>query len=289
MIKLRKYTTLIFGVLIEAIGFSLFLEPNNLSATDVSGLSIIFERLYNIDISVFILISNLLLIVLSFIMLGRKSTINTILGSLLLPLFITLTHPLTSIIDYNGMDMIIIAVIGGILTGVGNGIVFKSGFTSGGTDIIEDIICKYAHMSLGKAIILVDGFVVLCGGLAFGLEPMMYSILALATMSLFSTRKLIGIDEDKILMITTKNKKKMVKFITENYNYGVTIMDANGGYTNEESDFIMCSVSTRNYYKIKNSLKKLDPKSFIVVLNSYETNYLDKENRKGKKKKTNLT
>ena len=289
MIKLRKYTILIFGVLIEAIGFSLFLEPNNLSATDVSGLSIIFERLYNIDISVFILISNLLLIVLSFIMLGRKSTINTILGSLLLPLFITLTHPLTSIIDYNGMDMIIIAVIGGILTGVGNGIVFKSGFTSGGTDIIEDIICKYAHMSLGKAIILVDGFVVLCGGLAFGLEPMMYSILALATMSLFSTRKLIGIDEDKILMITTKNKKKMVKFITENYHYGVTIMDANGGYTNEESDFIMCSVSTRNYYKIKNSLKKLDPKSFIVVLNSYETNYLDKENRKGKKKKTNLT
>ena len=285
MNKVKKYLTLLFGVLIEAIGFSLFLEPNNLSATDVSGLSIIFERLYNVDISIFILISNLLLIVVSFIMLGKKNTINTIVGSLLLPLFISLTHPLSSIIDLSGIDMIVISVIGGVLMGVGNGIIFKSGFTSGGTDIIEDILCKYAHISLGKSIMLIDGFVVLCGGLAFGLEPMMYSILALATMSLFSTRKLIGIDEDKILMITTKNKKKMIKYITDNYSYGATIMDANGAYTHEESDFIMCSVSTRSYYKIKNSLKELDPKSFIVVLNSYETSYTDKDIRKKKKRR----
>ena len=285
MNKVKKYLTLVFGVLIEAIGFSLFLEPNNLSATDVSGLSIIFERLYNVDISIFILISNLLLIVVSFIMLGKKNTINTIVGSLLLPLFISLTHPLSSMIDLSGIDMIVISVIGGVLMGVGNGIIFKSGFTSGGTDIIEDILCKYAHISLGKSIMLIDGFVVLCGGLAFGLEPMMYSILALATMSLFSTRKLIGIDEDKILMITTKNKKKMIKFITDNYSYGATIMDANGAYTHEESDFIMCSVSTRSYYKIKNSLKELDPKSFIVVLNSYETSYTDKDIRKKKKRR----
>ena len=285
MNKVKKYLTLVFGVLIEAIGFSLFLEPNNLSATDVSGLSIIFERLYNVDISIFILISNLLLIVVSFIMLGKKNTINTIVGSLLLPLFISLTHPLSSIIDLSGIDMIVISVIGGVLMGVGNGIIFKSGFTSGGTDIIEDILCKYAHISLGKSIMLIDGFVVLCGGLAFGLEPMMYSILALATMSLFSTRKLIGIDEDKILMITTKNKKKMIKYITDNYSYGATIMDANGAYTHEESDFIMCSVSTRSYYKIKNSLKELDPKSFIVVLNSYETSYTDKDIRKKRKRR----
>ena len=287
MNKVKKYLILIFGAFIEALGFSFFLEPNNLSATDTSGLSIIFERLYNIDISVFILITNLLLIVLSFIMLGKRSTINTILGSLLLPLFISLTQQLASIITINNIDMILIAVIGGVLMGVGNGIVFKSGFTTGGTDIIEDIICKYAHISLGKSIMLIDGFVVLCGGLAFGIESMMYSIIALATMSLFSTRKLIGVDEDKILMITTKQKKKLVKFITENHNYGATIMDANGGYTNKESDFIMCSVSTRSYYKIKRSIKELDPKAFIVVLNSYETSYTDKDLRR--KKKTNLS
>ena len=285
MIKLKQYLILIFGILIEAIGFSLFLEPNNLAATDLSGLGIIFERLYHINISIFVLIGNILLIILSFVMLGKKSTLKTIVGSLILPLFITITHPLINIINLNDIDMIIIAIIGGILTGIGNGIIFKSGFTSGGTDIIEDILCKYTHISIGKAIIFVDGFVVLCGGLAFGIEVMVYSILSLILMSIFSTRKLIGVDEYKILLVTTKNKKKITKFITNNYHYGVTIMDANGAYTNSESDFIMCSVSTRNYYKIKKELKKLDPKSFIVVLNSYETNYTNKELRKGKKTK----
>lgn len=287
MNKVKKYSILIFGAFIEALGFSLFLEPNNLTATDTSGLSIIFERLYNIDISVFILITNLLLIVLSFILLGRRRTINTILGSLLLPLFISITHQISLMVNISGIDMILISILGGVLIGVGNGIVFKSGFTTGGTDIIEDIICKYAHMSLGKSIMLIDGFVVLCGGLAFGLESMMYSIISLATMSLFSTRKLIGVDEDKILMITTKQKKKLVKFITENYHYGATIMDANGAYTNEESDFIMCSVSTKSYYRIKRTIKELDPKAFIVVLNSYETSYTDKDIRR--KKKTKLS
>ena len=285
MNKVKKYIILIFGVLIEAVAFSFFLEPYNLSATDTSGLSIIFERLYHIDISIFILISNLLLIVVSFLVLGRKSTINTILGSLLLPLFVSIVHPFSSMLDLSSIDMIVVSVVGGVLMGVGNGIVFKSGFTTGGTDIIEDIICKYLHISLGKSIMLIDGFVVLCGGLAFGLETMMYSIIALAVMSLFSTRKLIGVDEDKILMITTKDKKKIVKFITENYHYGATIMDAVGSYTNKESDFIMCSVSTRSYYKIKKSVKELDPKAFIVVLNSYETSYTDKDIRRKKKHK----
>ena len=198
MIKLKRNIILVLGILIEAAGFSLFLEPNNITATDISGISIIFERFYNIDISLFILICNIGLIFVSLFFLGKKSTLNTVVGSLLLPLFISLTQPLAGYLNLDGVDKIVIAVAGGGLMGFGNGIIFKSGFTTGGTDIIEDILCKYAHISLGKSLILVDGFVVLCGGLAFGLETMVYSMIGLATMSLFSTRKLIGINEDKV-------------------------------------------------------------------------------------------
>ena len=84
-------------------------------------------------------------------------------------------------------------------------------------------------------------------------------------------------------MTTENSKNNMIKFITDNYNYGATIMDAVGGYTHDESDFILCSVSSRSYYRIKNALKELDPKSFIVVLNSYETSYTDKDIRRKKK------
>ena len=83
---------------------------------------------------------------------------------------------------------------------------------------------------------------------------MLYAFLALFMMSLFSNKKLIGVDEDKILMITTKKKKLIVNYITDNYHYGVTIMDAQGRYSKKESDFIMCSVASRTYYKIKQDI-----------------------------------
>ncbi|MBR1416687.1 MAG: YitT family protein [Bacilli bacterium] len=279
MLKYKKYINLIIGVLIESLGFSLFLEPNNLSATDVSGLAVIFHKLYNVNIALFVLIGNLLLIIVSFIFLGKKKTLKTILGSLLLPFFIYVEEMFVYMIDFSQIDVMLLAILGGVFVGIGNGLIFRSGYTSGGTDIIEDIFTKYFHMSLGKSIMFVDGFVVLAGGLAFGIEPMIYSMLALFMMSTFSNRKLIGIDEDKIMLITTKNKKQIIDFMTTHYQYGITIMDAEGAFTKTESDFIMCSVSSKNYYKIKKSLKKEDPTSFIIVLNSYDTNYINKDYR----------
>ena len=174
--------------------------------------------------------------------------------------------------------------MGGIFSGIGNGIIFKTGYTSGGTDIIEDIYCQYYKITLGKAILIVDGFVVLMGGFVFGIEKMMYSMLALLMMSLFSNKKLIGVDEDKIMLITTKKKKMVTKYITDNYHFGVTIMDAVGRYSHKESDFIMCSVASRSYYQIKEEIKLLEPNAFIVVLNSYETKYINKDERLKRKK-----
>ena len=285
MVKFKKYIDLIIGVYLEALGYVFFLEPNNLAATDVGGLAVIFQKLYNMETSLFILIGNLLLIIVSFIFLGKIKTLKTILGSLLLPFFVYLTEPLASFFDLSTVDVIVMAILGGILTGAGYGMIFKSGYTSGGTDIIEDIFCEYFKMPIGTSVLLVDGFVVLAGGLAFGIEPMLYSIIALLMMSSFSNRKYIGIAEDKLLLITTKKKQLVIDFITEHYNYGITIMDANGAYTNTESDFVMCSVSSKNYYRIKKAIQKIEPNAFIVVLNSYDTNYMDKEKRKKIKSK----
>lgn len=284
MKKYKNYLNLVIGVLIEALGFTMFLEPNNLAATDVSGLSIIFNRLFNINTSLFVLFGNILLILVSFIFLGKNRTYRTIIGSLLLPLFIFLTKDINKIFDFSTIDTIVLAILGGTLAGIGNGIVFKSGYTSGGTDIIEDIFCKYFHLTLDKSIMLVDGCVVLAGGIVFGIEPMVYSLLALLMMSIFSNRKLIGIDEDKLVLITTKKKKLVIDYLAKNYNYGMTIMDAVGEYSKTESDFIMCSVSTRNYLKIKKAIQQVEPESFMIVLNSYDTRYINKEERKNLKK-----
>ena len=284
MKNINKYIKLIVGVFIEALGFTLFLQPNNLAATDVSGLALIFNKIYDVNISIFVLVCNILLIFVSYKCLGKEKTLKTLLGSFLLPLFILLTSNVSTIINFDGVDTFVLAIMGGILSGIGNGIVFKTGYTSGGTDIIEDIYCQYYKITLGKAIIIVDGFVVILGGFVFGIEKMMYSMVALLMMSIFSNKKLIGVDEDKIMLITTKKKKQVTKYITENYHFGVTIMDAVGRYSHKESDFIMCSVSSRSYYQIKEDIKLFEPNAFMVVLNSYETKYINKEKRLRRKK-----
>ena len=280
MKNINKYLHLIVGVLIESLGFTLFLQPNNLAATDVTGLALIFNKVFNINISIFVLICNILLIFVSYVCLGKEKTLKTIVGSFLLPLFIFLTGSISTIVKFEGVDTLILAVMGGIFSGVGNGLVFKAGYTSGGTDIIEEVYCKYYKITLGKSILIVDGFVVLLGGFVFGIEKMVYAMIALFMMSLFSNKKLIGVDEDKLILITTKKKKLVTKYIIDNYHYGITILDGVGRYSHSESDFIMCSVSSRNYYKIKTDLRKLEPESFMVVLNSYETKYINKEERK---------
>lgn len=284
MSNINKYLHLIVGVLIEALAFTLFLQPNSLAATDVSGLALIFNKLFNINISIFVLICNVLLIFVSYVCLGKEKTLKTILGSFLLPLFIFLTGGISNIIKFDGVDTLILALMGGILSGIGNGLVFKAGYTSGGTDIVEEVYCKYYKMTLGKSILIVDGFVVALGGFVFGIEKMIYAMLALFMMSLFSNKKLIGVDEDKLILITTKKKKLVTKYIIDNYHYGVTILDGVGRYSKKASDFIMCSVASRNYYKIKTDIKELEPDSFMVVLNSYETKYINKEERKRRRK-----
>ena len=286
MKDVRKYSNLIIGVILEAIGVVFFFEPNNLAATDVAGLAVIFQELFHFNIPLFVLIGNVLLLVLCYFSLGREKTFKTILGSLLLPVAIFFLQPLVPLFDFSNVDIIALAAIGGIASGAGYGLIFKSGYTSGGTDIIEDILCYYLKLPLGTSVMLVDGMVVVLGGLVFGLEPMIYSLIALILMSIFSDRKVIGISEDKILMITTENKKKLVDYITDNYHYGVTIMDAKGGYTNNDNDLILCSVSSKNYFKIKKNLENIDKSAFVVVLNSYETKYAHKDERKNKRKKS---
>ncbi len=275
-----KYFDLIIGIFLQAIGFNLFLAPNNLAATDVSGLGLVIDKLFNVNTFIFVLIINVLLIFISYITLGKEKTLKTIVGSLLLPFALYITLPLTNIINVNEIEVLVLAIFGGIFMGIGYGMIFKSGYTSGGTDIIEDILCKYLKISLAKSMIIVDGIVVLCGGLVFGLEPMLYSIIALITMSIFSNKKAIGINEDKIIFINTKEKDKVIDYIKNNYHYGITIINSNGGYSNKDNNFIMCSINSNNYYKINEEIKRIVPDAFTIVVNSYETKYINKEIRK---------
>ena len=274
--KYKKFLNLFFGLLIVAFAFNAFLLPNNFTAIGTTGLSVIFNKVYNIDPKSFVLFSNIILLFVGFIFLGKRNTINSIIGSILLPLFMNITEFIVPYLDIENIEPITSAVIGGILSGVGYGLIFKEGYTSGGTDIIDQIVTKYFHIPIGTSILLVDGLIVITGGIVFGIETFIYSSIILLLIGNFSSEKSIGLNEDKTLYIQSPKIKDITKFLLENYHFSVSILNTTGGYKASKQNMIMCSVSNNLYYEIKESIKQFDPKAFIIITNSYDTTYKNK-------------
>ena len=132
---LKRYVLLVFGVLLYAIAYNLFFLKNNIVYGGVAGIAIITKNL--IDPTLMIVILTVVLLIISFIALGKKESLNSLVGSLLYPIFIYLTRNIGDVFSISNDNLLLIAIIGGVCMGIGSGIVFKTGFTTGGTDILN--------------------------------------------------------------------------------------------------------------------------------------------------------
>ncbi len=270
-IILKKYFLFVIGILIVASSFNLFFLSNNLTAFGVSGLSVVVNKIFNIDPFIFILASNAVLITISFIFLGKDYTKKTILGGILFPIFVKLTAFLPAYIDISKADLLAIAIVGGTLTGIGSGLIYKEDFGTAGTDIIDQLLHKYLRIPMGTAVILGDGMVVLIGGMVFGIEAFVYSLITLIIISYICNKVVLGINRTKTFFIITKKEEKIKKYIFEKLRSDVTIIDSKGGYNKNNGNVIMVNVDTRHYNKLKNAVKRIDKKAFISVTDSYGT------------------
>lgn len=230
------------------------------------------------------LIVNSILIIVAFFMLGKKEAIRSALGSILFPISIKITSYLIPYISLADVDILVKCLFGGFLYGFAFSLIFKSGFNTGGTDIIESIISKYFKISMDKSIILVDGIIIILCAFTFGVEHMIYALTILVCMGIYSNKFMLGINDDKILFVTSKKSSEVRDYLAKHYDYGMTLFNAEGGYTHHEFPLLMVSVKRNYYYEIKNHILSIDPNAFISVSNSYETVYINKEKRNKVKK-----
>lgn len=268
--KFKRYAQFCLGCLLVAISFNLFLAPNDLVPGGVSGFSVIINHLLGINKSIIILGLSLLLLILSYIFLGKNKTRGSILGSLLFPLFVEITSNISEIIQIDTSQLLLSAVFGGILYGFGAGIIFKAGFTTGGTDILNQIISKYAKVSMGKSMLICDGTIVLLSGIVFGPTKLMYSVIILYLISYMSDRVILGISDSKAFYIVTDEEKKIKEYVIKYLNHGVTVFNAKGGYKKERQTVLLCVLPTKDYYKLKEGIHEIDPDAFFVVTDAYE-------------------
>ena len=268
--KLKRYIEFFIGCLISAIAFNLFLAPSNIVAGGVSGIAIVFNYLFKTNNSIIILIGNILLVILCYFTLGKEKAKNTILGSIAFPILVLITENINNIININNTELLLSSIFGGILLGLGGGMIYKAGFSTGGTDILNHIISKYKKISVGTSILLTDGLIVLISSFIFGPIRLMYAIIILYLTSIISDKVILGISDSKAFYIITNKSNQVKDYIIKNMHHGVTIFNVKGAFLEKRRKVLLVIIPTREYFRVTEGIKLIDKDVFFVVTDAYQ-------------------
>ena len=260
--RLKDLSLVTIGALIGAIGFNTMFLENNIASGGVGGLAISMNALFGWEPSTFVLFANIPLMVLCFFLLGKETFLKTIYGAWIFPTFISLTEPLPTLTT----NPLLAALFGGIILGFGIGLVFQGNSSTGGTGILIQILNKYTPLPLGLLMALVDGLIVGIGFIAFDSDTVMYSIIALISITYVVNMMMAGADSSRNLMIISSKQEQIKEFITTVLDRGVTEFPIIGGYTGKESRLLMVTISRPEYPLIEAEIQKLDETAFVIVM-----------------------
>ena len=264
----------VVGVFLYALCFNLFLIPNDLVVSGFSGVAIVVQKLFGWPASTFIYITNAILLIVSFIFLGWKLTKRNIAGSIMYPLMITVSEPIANFLDNYiiGDDFYLVLLFAIILYGVSSGLIYRTGFSTGGSDIIMQILNKYLNISESKAMIGANSLIIIVGMIVFGFNKGVYSFIILICSTYFIDKIMFGLSDSKVFYIYTKKLRKIKKLILDDFQTGFTSIPSRGGYSQKRGFMIMCVVSNRDYYLFKQKILEIDPQAFIIINSCYEVN-----------------
>ncbi|MBR3117343.1 MAG: YitT family protein [Bacilli bacterium] len=262
----QRYIMLIIGILIYAVGYNAFFVPNNLVFGGSGGIALILKDY--IDPSITIMAISIIALILGIIFLGKRFAFNSIIGSVLFPLFVELTKDVSLPVPKD--DMMLIVICGAVMIGVGTGLVGRAGLSSGGVDTIIQILVSKLKISFGTAFMIVNGLIVILGGYTFGRRILLYALIIIYIINIVTDKVLLSISMNKTFFIVTTEVDKVKEYILNNLSRGVTIIDAHGGFSDDKKKLIMTVIPTAEYFKAKEGILEIDKNAFFTITDSYQ-------------------
>ena len=261
---------LVFGSFLSAVSVNLFFVPNNFVTGGVTGLGIVVNKLIGMNVSQFVFFGNLFMIGLGLIFLGGKKIIGSIFGSLLYSLFLFLTEDVAAWLNFSFDSIFLYALAAGLVNGFAEAIVYKIGYSTGGTSILGLIIADKLKKPIGKVMRIISIVIIILGGYIFGYTMVMYAIIIVAISTFMIDKVTLGISDSKMFMVQTSKTDEVRDFIMEVIQSGVTEYIVKGGYSGSKKNMLMCVVPTEKYTYLKSAIKEIDKDAFIVVSDCYE-------------------
>lgn len=267
---LSRYIMMLVALFVSALLYNLLLQPTKIVTGGVNGIAIINKYLNGINSSITIFVISLVMVILSYIYLGKKRTIGTLTATFIYPILVELTSYLTKYIYIDLTDLLVISIFIGVIGGLANGMIYKTGFSNGGLPVISQILFEEYGIPIGKTNFVINVIIILIGSYFFGTNMIMYAIIILYINSLIVDKIILGSTKSKAIYIFTSKEETIKDFLFNDMKHSATIFNVKGGYQNKERQMILTVIPTSEYFEITESIKLLDPQVFYLVNNAYE-------------------
>ncbi len=264
----KQFLVMTLGTVLLTVGVYFFKIPNGFSTGGVSGIGTILGKVTAISPAKWISIINIALLIFGFIFLGRETGAKTIYCSVLfsaLTWLLEIVKPMYSPLTDETFLELIYAML---LTSIGAAMIFNSGASSGGTDIVALLLKKYARIDVGKALLAVDFLIAGSSFFVFGMKIGLFSMLGLFIKAFLVDSVIESLNSCKYFIVITDRSDEISKYIISKIHHGVTVTDAVGGYTNEKKQMVHTVCKRMEAIKLRSRVYEIDPHAFTIITTS---------------------
>ncbi len=270
MLRLKNIALILLGAGLFAFSLNYLVMPNHLYEGGVTGINLIIYYLFRIQPWLMNILLNIPLFIIGWKLLGRRMLIYSLIGTFGVTVWLMVFEKIPLTLDING-DLMIVSMLSGILIGLGLGIIFKAGGTTGGSDIVARIGHKYTHYSIGQIILAVDFLVLfLTVVVSQNLRTVLYTLLMVTIASKVIDFVTEGGYGSKGVMIVSQKSEELAQAIDLEIERGITFIKAQGFYTKKDIHIVYSVIYKSQLQEMKELIRRIDPHAFITITDAHE-------------------
>lgn len=265
---MKKYAIITAAAFVYAVGISLFTDPNNMAPGGVTGISIILSRLLPLGTGTLILLLNVPILLFAVWKFGISLTLSSIYATALISVLTNVLARFGAATD----DILLAALVGGTLSAISIGVIFRAGATTGGMDIIVKALrLHFPHLKTGKIFFIADTVVVTLSGMLFrDLNAALYAAISAICTSFVMDIVLYGRDEAKLQYIVSTRAERIAGRLLSDVNIGVTYINGQGAYSGDNKRVILCVVKKPVSPRVEEIVRQEDPDAFMIITSATE-------------------
>ena len=270
MKKIIKYLYILFGCALIAFAIDFIVIPNNLLTFGINGIATMLYYLYGVNVGINILFLNLCGILLSSLILDKEIIKEYLFPSIMIPIFVYLFSFISSSFVILLPEMLLVIIVAGFLTGFGYSLIYKQGLSASVVYLVEEMIGKLTKFHSKIYSWIFDVIILIVSIFLFGYQVTLYSMIIIFISKYMITKTRFGINDSKMFYIITNKASDVKQYIIHDLKYELTVLDVKGGFSKKKNQIFLTIIDTKDYYKLKEGIRIIDPNAFIAISDTYD-------------------